>query len=850
MKKILPIFVLILMFGTVSAIEWSLSADFEGGNTYPNGLDVIQAECTGSDSECPGVSESGLQWEAELCGLRFDEVAGSFDLDDPQGQRLSFSLQYPPEERPRYVPWQAPCTTNPEMKLISPSGDVVKTKTINYGPKGPMDPNRGAYLYVELDVNNNKMRDFILTNDREPFYNSPGNDNINGVEDIQQGDILLQETDWNIYPDGDDDYGRYRPPDGSVLTHESVALIAFQSQSSVFTNNHVLGDNLGAQDVWDHEFGDMENAIGKDKGACTAFETTFNSCSPAHDSSGNYQADTEILKANKRFHICRGSMDGEIVDTSNYGELRCDVKGNGVGWRGNEPNSWIADNDCTDPVVGIRESNGEKAVFMTYNSGGSYTDQRTGCNYNEIDTTIETGQPDTFICVGSSAKETSETGNDAVTAEKDTYCQYQVKSRQVPVPFQPVNEYECREDTGSCRLGGYHNLSALAVKYYVPKQAIPVGSYAQGFEGSDFATSSGFNNARFDHIHRAELDYLDGVSGEDYKYPYTHNQSKYDELNISVGTAYSRPVNDTNETAIRQVWNPSNATGMYSSNIRETNEQGGIDDISVGVNTTDVFNGGFYPSCETGLQWGYDGTPGPTGDRWECTGAIDWTLDIYAFEPSGTWQEDPAGYFAMPWEFRPSSPDFSTYYSAKAAEETETAAKIEEIRTVCWAGGLDEQPEFNSGNKGQDWFARQVSSIGDNPEVPVPVIGEMDLGISDNVYSCRFEFDNSAGETVTGEGRLKVVSSDDVAEQQTKAQSILTGSYNSNLRDSWFDITKVCSGGSTCTVSGIVPNKDDLSGSVTSNPTMNLRRIWQQNLSYSFNQMNSGDLSGYMKNGN
>lgn len=350
------------------------------------------------------------------------------------------------------------------------------------------------------------------------------------------------------------------------------------------------------------------------------------------------------------------------------------------------------------------------------------------------------------------------------------------------------------------------------------------------------------DNTRYDTIHSAEKRIAE-CNADFYKCPQTHQAATYDELNISRGQAYTREVNDTDETAIRQVWNPSNATGQYSGEIEERDN---LNLNSVNVKDRDVFSGGFYPSCEPGLQWGYDNLE----QRWECTGAIDWDLNIYAFEPSGTQEKDPAGYFAMPWEFRPSSPDFSTYYSAKAEEDTETAASIEEIRTVCWAGGLEEQPEFTSENKGEDWFARQVSGIGDSPEVPVPVIGELELGSSDNVYSCRFEFDNSAGETVIGEGRLNVTSSKDVAEQQTRAQSILTGSIKSSMRDNWFNITKVCNGGSTCTVSGIVPGKDDLSGAVNNNPTMNLRRVWQQNLSYSFNQMNSGDLSSYMKNGN
>lgn len=873
MKKILLAFVLVLMVSAVSGIEWSLSADFEGEDSYPNGLSTVQAECTGSDSECPSAVAS--DWDAEICGLDFDEVASSFDLDDPDGQRLGFSLEYPPLERPRYVPRQAPCTTNPKMTLYGPDGNVIKEKTIDYDSKGEVSRNKGAYLYIELDVNPDKIRDFILTNDKEPFYNSPGND-IDGIDEIQQGDILLQETDRKSYPDGDDDYGRYRPAPGSILQHDDTSLSGFGSTSSVFTNNHVLGDNLGAQDIWDYGFGDINNLIGKNRGVCTAFKTSFDSCTPAHDNSGDYAPDGEILKGNQLFYICRGSMDGEIVDAEN-GQYICDVKGNGVDWRGDVPKSWLEysgpgpgpepePESCenpADPVVGIQEnyvsspisgpSTGSggyteriKSVFMNHDPEGQYTDALTGCHYTDIDQDIETGKPDIFLCEGNSAVETSATGNDAVTTEKDTYCQYNMDSREFPVPFQSGSQYECMADSGNCDLGSYHNLSALAVKYYVPKEAIPVGDHAQGFEGKNFATSNGFDNARFDHIHRAELDYLSGVAGEDYENPYTHNQSKYDELNISRGGAYTRSITDTNETAIRQVWNPSNATGQYSGGIEETGDD--LNDISVGVNNSNVFNGGFYPNCETGLQWGYSPD---RGARWRCTGAIDWDLDVYAFEPSGTQEKDPAGYFAMPWEFRQSAlGSLTSYYEAKQAEDTETAASIEEIRTVCWAGGLEEQPEFNSGNEGEDWFTRQVSGIGNSPEVPVPVIGELELGSSDNVYSCRIEFDNSAGETVIGEGRLNVVSSSDVAEQQTKAQSILTGSYNSNLQDSWFDITKVCSGGSTCTVTGIVPGKDDLSGPVISNPSMNLRRIWQQNLSYSFSQMNSGDLSSYMKTGN
>lgn len=839
MKKILPIFVLILMFGTVSAQDYD----------YPDAVSVPYSE---EESITVESSQTDGALSVEACGY----TLGTADTTGGSGQGGAAIVDYPADITLR-ASEAAKCGIGQyeaSIKRTSLGGtntEEVGTFDINVDPYGGMDPNRGAYLYVELDVNPNKIRDFILTNDREPFYNSPGNE-IHGVNDIQQGDVLIQETDRKSYPDGDDDYGRYRPPDGAVLGHEDVALIGIQSKSSVFTNNHVLGDDLGAQDVWTYNFGDINNVIGKNKGVCTAFENNFESCTPAHDNSGDYSADTEILKANKRFYICRGSMDGEIVDTSNYGELRCDVKGNGVDWRGNEPQSWISYNDCTDPVVGIRESNDEKAVFMNSNSGGQYTDSRTGCNYEDIDTTIETGEPDLFICDGDSAEETAATGNDAVTAEKDTYCQYQVESRQTPVPFQPVNQYECEEGTGSCRLGGYHNSTALAVKYYVSKEAVPVGSHAQGFEGSDFATSNGFNNVRFDHTHRAELDLLDGTAGETYEHPYTHFTSKYDELNISRGNAYTREVNDTNEDAIRQMWNPSNATGQYSDDIRETSE--GINKISVGVNTSDVFNGGFYPNCETGLEWRGTGT-GDSASGWECTGALDTDVQFYAFETGQFYGETTTGFFVMPYLFRQSEVGLDLtgddqgrvpYYLATQNADNRAPATLESLSAVCWVGEKSDKPSQFDSSTSSHWFGKEVTGIGTNPGVPIPVFGNLtrDGGDSLDKYSCRFQFTNSEGQRVVAEGREVMVSREAMA-QQMKAQSILQNTYQSYISPSWFEDQAVCNG--NCQV---LMDKTDLEDEVPQSHIDELRNAWESNLSYSFDTLGpSEDLGCYLKSG-
>ncbi|WP_347720268.1 hypothetical protein [Candidatus Nanohalovita haloferacivicina] len=821
MKKILLIFAVLFFstFGTATISGYSNTIEYSGSTT-------VTVEEVDGDPSADYV-------QASVCGQTTDFIG--------RGGRSAIGLPVDLEVSvpgPTRVPESVPCGVGThEVTVTGTDGGesfTVGTFDLTVEPKDRVSANKGAYLYVEMDVNANKIRDFILTNDREPFYNSPGNSNIHGVNDINQGDILLQETDWKAWPDGEDDYGRYRPQPGEILGHEATSLSDIGSTSEVFTNNHNLGDNLGAQDVWDQNFGDMEYVIGQDKGACTAFENNFDSCTPAHDDSSTYSPDTEILKGNRLFHICRGSMDGEIVDTDN-GRFRCDVLGNGQDWRGNQPNSWLpyVENNCADPTVGIRESDGVKVVFADQNSGAAFTDATTDCDYGNVYSSVRTGEPDIFLCEGYDAVENSYTGNDPVTTEKDTACLYDMRQRTYPGYGDP--QRRCTGD-GDCRLGTFHNTSApetaLAVKYYVPKEAIPLGNAE--FKGTSFATTSGFNNVRFDHIHAAELRYLEGSTGDTYQRPYTHNASKYDELNISRGQAYTRAVDDTDETAIRQVWNPSNATGQYTAGVLGTAEN--IQENDVSVLRDSVFDGGFYPTCEPGLQWGY------TGQFWECTGDIQWDLDAYAFEPTGNENPDTAGFFIMPYEFRTSSSFLTTYYEAKEDADNDQAATIESIRALCWDGELSERPSLDPSTREEDWFAKEVTGVGTNPQVPVPLVGK----INTNVYSCRLEFTNSNGAVITGEGNLDVRSTDDVAKAQTRAQSLLKGSFNDNIQKSWFDEQAVCGG---CSFPLDV-EKSDLTRRVISSQVEKMNEMWQQNLSYSFDKMGASEISDYLKNGN
>ena len=840
MKKILLALVILFFsaLGTATISGYSNNIEYGGSTT-------VTVEEVDGDSSADYVAASVCGQTTSFVGRSRSAISLPVDLD----------VTVPGPVR---LPQSVPCGLGThEVTVTGTDGGesfTAGTFDLTVEPKGRVSANKGAYLYVEMDVNRDKIRDFILTNDREPFYNSPGNDNIHGVDDIEQGDVLLAETDWRNFPDGDDDYGRYRPPPGEILSNEDVMLAGIGSTSEVFTNNHNLGDNLGAQDVWDQDFQNMEYVIGQDKGTCTAFENNFDSCTPAHDDSSTYSAYTEILKGNRLFHICRGSMDGEIVDTDN-GQFRCDVLGNGQDWRGNEPNSWLPyeEKDCADPVVGLVSfgpGDPEKTALSDYNSGGVYTDVRTGCSYNNADVTIERGEPDIFLCEGYDAVENSYTGNDPVTTEKDTACLYNMRQRTYPGYGDPQRRCTGDED---CQLGTFHNTSApetaLAVKYYVPKEAIPLGNAE--FKGTKFATSSGFNNVRFDHIHAAELRYLEGSTGDTYERPYTHNTSKYDELNISRGQAYTRAVDDTNETAIRQVWNPSNATGQYTGDIRETSE--GINNIDVGVNTSDVFNGGFYPSCEPGLQWGYD----EDSAEWRCTGALDTDVQFYAFETEQFYGETTTGFFVMPYLFRQSAVGLDLtgddqgrvpYYLATQNADSRTPATLESLSTLCWVGEKDDKPsQFDAGTS-TSWFAKEITGIGTDPRVPIPVFGNLtrnDGSDSINKYFCRFQFTNSEGQRVVAEGREVMVSREAMAEQ-TKAQSILQNTYQSYISSSWFEDQAVCNG--NCQ---ILMDKIDLEDEVPQSHIDELGQAWQSNLSYSFDTLTSSDDPGcYLKSGN
>ncbi|QKQ98195.1 hypothetical protein GKQ38_01510 [Candidatus Nanohaloarchaea archaeon] len=688
----------------------------------------------------------------------------------------------------------------------SPVGIPDDEDDFNVVPED-MPPNRGKYLIMAMDQAGSTAEGSSLDNIHGFFLS---NDPSWKSFSLSKTDVVAAEMDAGC-------------PDMLKVQSKAVGTVipmedGFKMRRAVkmdTINYHTSWTCTDAQmDAWELLDSPLNKNLGRKFGVKERLYP--GSISPVWDrNSEGYYPDGEIIKAKTTsgqgpfWFICRGSMDGQRVNVDGQ-TYRCDVKGNGVDWRGNEPKTWIIPDDgptCQSPVVGLKPD-GTKAVFWDVNEDAAPTDARTGCNYTNIDTTIETGQPDLFLCSKSDGpRETSATGGDTLTTGEENYCQFNMDS------------------TGSLSLGDYHNGSALAVRYFVPKEAIPVGE-----EGSEYATTSGFKNTRYDHIHRAELDAIP-CNYEDYNYypcRTAHNQSKYQGINVSTGTAYNNSFTNLDEDAVRNMWKVSNATGQYTSDI-DGIDSSRLNQIDVGRNNSEVFNGGFYPKCLGGQQWTYTPTQ-ETVSGWECSGALDFKIPVYSFDTSQFYGETTTGFWIKPYVFREvtADPQFTSYRQARL-DEDKSAATLEQIRSVCWEGTASEKPsEFNSSNSG-DWFAKEVTGIGTSPSVPVPVVGNFSASSSSvGDYTCKFEFINSNGNPVRVQGNLVAISHEAAAKQH-RSLAILTGEYSTWINPDWFAESTICGG--SCS---LLIEKEDLNGTVPQSQVRRLTSQWKDNLGYSY----------------
>nr|WP_176705205.1 hypothetical protein [Halobacterium sp. GN101] len=187
------------------------------------------------------------------------------------------------------------------------------------------------------------------------------------------------------------------------------------------------------------------------------------------------------------------------------------------------------------------------------------------------------------------------------------------------------------------------------------------------------------------------------------------------------------------------------------------------------------------------------------------------------------------------------------YYLATQDADNRDAATLESLSALCWVGEKSDKPSQFGSSTSTSWFAKEITGIGTDPRVPLPVFGNLtknEGSDSLNKYFCRFQFTNSEGQRVVAEGREVMVSREQMAEQ-TKAQSILQNTFQSYISPSWFEQQTVCNG--NCQ---ILMEKADLEDEVPQAHINELGQAWQSNLSYSFDNVDaSEDLSCYLKSG-
>lgn len=269
------------------------------------------------------------------------------------------------------IPGHTTCSIGEyEFKIeASSSGKTYRGGSLTVEPKGMSDPHTGGYIFVELDTNKDKIRDFLLTESGVEWSNTVHNN----AGDPPRGSVLLAETDWQAGPDTYDDYAWYKAELGTKIngTKPSSGDMAIPYEDHSTNQNNGMGDGSKVWDILNYGFTrSIKNKIGDAKGGCDAYENDLDTCSPIHD--GGYYPEGELILAaadqgilDPTWHICRRGNDGQEVyvydnrdaPTNLERIYKCDTKGNNEptrkqdnadSWRDGTENDWELITACSD----------------------------------------------------------------------------------------------------------------------------------------------------------------------------------------------------------------------------------------------------------------------------------------------------------------------------------------------------------------------------------------------------------------------------------------------------------------------------------------------------------------------
>lgn len=436
----------------------------------------------------------------------------------------------------------------------------------------------------------------------------------------------------------------------------------------------------------------------------------------------------------KRYYLCGEDLPdthGTTVyspgDTYDYDQFRCTsggtwkpvaICGDGVDNDG-DGGADLEDPDCDSPydtAESPQPSCPPKVVKRDLNGDGTKTPSEkvvvydgdwTGsdCAYKAFDTTVEYHgeEPTTFYC--SETGDAFTTGSTILSEDAEQFCQI---TRQI----------------GGTDLFGHgaNSDSIKAVRYFVPKEAIPVGY-------NRWATSSGFApNHAFQHLHDAEQKYGSRTSPHDLGLWNEDRKGLVDATAPSNGgDGYTATVESDGETDFADSWTVANATGTTHPGIGDS-----------------TFPGGFAGKCSTGQQWQ------PVQGEWRCSGEFGWRQQVYFPEVTtfsgrtDDGRQATVGMFLMPsnfWTESKAPPGVDRSFWRAWKDEHDQEVYLDKVHAACYNG--TEAPDY--GTAPESWYFTVTADTPRNVEHPIPIIGKVNLHDNQN-YQCEWYYELSNGD--------------------------------------------------------------------------------------------------------
>lgn len=501
---------------------------------------------------------------------------------------------------------------------------------------------------------------------------------------------------------------------------------------------------------------------------------------------------------NAEWYICDGNMQ---YSSSRVQSHECN-EANGE-WE--EYNS-----NCADPTIGDKrlDTTGGgfevTAAFWDYDATGEYEDTTTGCTYNNA-------QPD-------SLSEYNDLGGSSAPFGKDS---------------EPIT-FGCEQGTPNT-IQGYPDVSSFdgsiardyirdakgdaedycesradrdfetagdplpMVQYYIPVSALPQDYGAGGSFVSTDGNYLGIRNYQISDLYQSMTRYdggdLDYACDDCTKEETWTNKS----MRNTAGYGADEPANYID------AWTTANVGGqgdedVITDNGFEVNSNG----EPTGVDSQDVFPGGFAGDCEGTLTWQYV----QEDQEWTCSDALPLEQEIFfpQFDYPGDTEMVAVGFHFMPQLFNatehiPFDQVVPNSFSQQVYQTFSESRHIEEFEAVCHWGGADYYSELEESNRGQTWFSIEYTNMPESPDNPIPVFGELNKTVKQNKGlagpTCRWahheadENDNPTGEVYTTSGSVENKASNisNVVEQRgftADSVNLLSDYASSELRSNIF----------------------------------------------------------------